>query len=397
MPSWISSGVLVLALGAAGEAKVHPSVEAYRKLEREYESALAAFQKAYREAKTTAEQQEVFREKHPRPGDYAPRFLALAKKHPTGPAAVDALVWVVNHPAPPGDPAGALRARALLILRKEHRRDERLGRLCTQLVQSLDPQSEDFLVAVLAGAPSAGVKARACASLAQNLKYRGRLIPRLKGNDEARTTYEQAWGKQAVRALLKRDAGALLAQSENLFERVIAKYGQVKHPVHGSLAGLARANLLSLRRPVQVGKSAPEIVGEDAAGKKRKLSDYSGKVVLLDFWAFRFPSAQEGIAVERSLLERLAGKPFVVLGVNGDGDRKGLAEKLKAEKVSWVSWFDGGYPGGPIATRWDVEVWPTLFLIDHMGVVRKRFIGWTERKALEEAIDELVRRAGKAK
>ena len=33
-----------------------------------------------------------------------------------------------------------------------------------------------------------------------------------------------------------------------------------------------------------VGKPAPEIAGEDIDGKKFKLSDYKGKVVLLDFW-----------------------------------------------------------------------------------------------------------------
>jgi hypothetical protein len=33
-----------------------------------------------------------------------------------------------------------------------------------------------------------------------------------------------------------------------------------------------------------VGKEAPQVEGSDADGKKFKLSDYRGKVVLLDFW-----------------------------------------------------------------------------------------------------------------
>lgn len=37
--------------------------------------------------------------------------------------------------------------------------------------------------------------------------------------------------------------------------------------------------------PVEIGKPAPEIVGIDADGKQFRLSDYRGKVVLLDFWA----------------------------------------------------------------------------------------------------------------
>lgn len=44
-------------------------------------------------------------------------------------------------------------------------------------------------------------------------------------------------------------------------------------------------NLAVASNPVDIGKSAPDIVGIDADGKKFRLSDYRGKVVLLDFWA----------------------------------------------------------------------------------------------------------------
>jgi len=37
-------------------------------------------------------------------------------------------------------------------------------------------------------------------------------------------------------------------------------------------------------RNLGIGKTAPEIEGEDVDGKKFKLSDYRGKVVVLDFW-----------------------------------------------------------------------------------------------------------------
>jgi hypothetical protein len=36
--------------------------------------------------------------------------------------------------------------------------------------------------------------------------------------------------------------------------------------------------------PIAIGKPAPEISGEDLDGKSFKLSDYRGKVVMLDFW-----------------------------------------------------------------------------------------------------------------
>jgi len=36
---------------------------------------------------------------------------------------------------------------------------------------------------------------------------------------------------------------------------------------------------------IVIGEKAPEIIGKDAEGKEMKLSDYRGKVVVINFWA----------------------------------------------------------------------------------------------------------------
>jgi cytochrome oxidase Cu insertion factor (SCO1/SenC/PrrC family) len=51
----------------------------------------------------------------------------------------------------------------------------------------------------------------------------------------------------------------------------------------GTVGEKARAELFQIRH-LSVGKEAPDIEGEDQDGKRFKLSDYKGKVVLLDFW-----------------------------------------------------------------------------------------------------------------
>ena len=50
-----------------------------------------------------------------------------------------------------------------------------------------------------------------------------------------------------------------------------------------TIAAAAKVELFELRN-LRVGKTAPDIEGEDLDGKKFKLSDYKGKVVVLDFW-----------------------------------------------------------------------------------------------------------------
>jgi hypothetical protein len=89
---------------------------------------------------------------------------------------------------------------------------------------------------------------------------------------------------------------------------------------------------------------------------------------------------------ERSLVKRLADKPFVLLGINSDPDREKLKDVVKKEEITWRSWFDRDIEG-PIATRWNVHGWPTLYVLDHDGVIRVRD---AHGGILDETIDKLL-------
>jgi hypothetical protein len=97
---------------------------------------------------------------------------------------------------------------------------------------------------------------------------------------------------------------------------------------------------------------------------------------------------------ERSLVKRLENKPFVILGVNSDSDKKALKGVLEKEQITWRSWFDGPGTNGPIATKWNVHGWPTLYVLDAKGVIRHKWVGSPGDKAMDEAIDKLVAEAG---
>ncbi len=90
---------------------------------------------------------------------------------------------------------------------------------------------------------------------------------------------------------------------------------------------------------------------------------------------------------ERSLVEDYANKPFTILGVNSDPTLAFLREVMAEKDLSWPSFFDGGGTGGPIATKWGVRGWPTVFVIDAEGVIRYRgrseIDAWIERLVAE--------------
>ncbi len=88
---------------------------------------------------------------------------------------------------------------------------------------------------------------------------------------------------------------------------------------------------------------------------------------------------------ERSLVEELKNKPFALIGINTDGKEK-YAEGQKQEPVIWRS-FDDGNPGGPICSAWNIEGFPSIFVLDHQGVIRYVDVRGDD---LEAAVKELV-------
>ena len=96
---------------------------------------------------------------------------------------------------------------------------------------------------------------------------------------------------------------------------------------------------------------------------------------------------------ERSLVKRLAGKPFALIGVNSDKDKKFLASQLEKEPVTWRSFWNGPEgPGGPIAARWNVQSWPTVYLIDASGTIRYKVSG-SDEAGIDKMIATLIAEA----
>ncbi|NRA94577.1 MAG: hypothetical protein HRU14_00055 [Planctomycetes bacterium] len=95
---------------------------------------------------------------------------------------------------------------------------------------------------------------------------------------------------------------------------------------------------------------------------------------------------------ERSLVKRLANKPFALIGINSDKDLAKLRPRLKEENISWRSFWNGPKgTGGPISAKWGVRGWPTIYILDHKGVIR--FKGPRGEK-MDKAVDQLLEEMG---
>ena len=73
----------------------------------------------------------------------------------------------------------------------------------------------------------------------------------------------------------------------------------------------------------------------------------------------------------RTLVKKLADKPFALIGVNSDSDRDKIKAIIEEKNITWRSFWNGpGGTSGPISKRWQVRGWPTLYVLDAEGVIR---------------------------
>jgi hypothetical protein len=164
---------------------------------------------------------------------------AVAKEDPTSAAGFDAITMVINMSGP--TPA------IVKLLAEHHAMNPKIGPVLSRLSRgALTKDLETFLTKVMEKNPNKDAQGNATFTLAS-------LMMRTKP-----------------------------AEAEKLFEKVISDFKDVKFG-RSTLAERAEANLFEVRH-LSIGKVVPEIEGEDVDGKKFKLSDYRGKVVMLDFW-----------------------------------------------------------------------------------------------------------------
>jgi hypothetical protein len=90
---------------------------------------------------------------------------------------------------------------------------------------------------------------------------------------------------------------------------------------------------------------------------------------------------------EKQMVERLKDQPFALLGINSDGGRDALQKILKEQGIKWRHFVDGD-TRGPIATKWNVSGWPTIYILDKKGVIRYRDL---RDEQMENAVNTLLK------
>jgi hypothetical protein len=221
----------------------------------------------------------------------APQFLELAERNAKDPISLDALVQAVNlelylenNSSRPGRSENRVEAKAIAILLRDHVQSERLGEATQRVFYGFSRECEVFLRTVLEKNPHREIQGLTCLRLAQFLNWRSQRLDPLKDEPEMAKRYEGLFGKDYLESLHRQDRAEVGREVEAIFERAAEQYGDVKLPYADTVGVKAKADLHEIRH-LSVGKESPDIDGVDQDGKRFRLSDYRGKVVLLYFWS----------------------------------------------------------------------------------------------------------------
>jgi len=136
-------------------------------------------------------------------------------------------------------------------------------------------------------------------------------------------------------------------------------------------------------------KKAPDFKVKDILTSKTiKLSDYRGKVVIIDFWASWCPPCRMEIPSFVRLQKEYRKKGLVIIGLALDGSEAPARSFAKEQGIN----YPVGMGNSRLAAKYGgVRSIPTTFVLNQKGEIVKRFIGYQPESTFRKIIEKLLK------
>jgi hypothetical protein len=245
----------------------------------EREKAIRQVQRALNDAQTREAQQAVI-ESFAGDTPFARQVLDLVDSVPDDSVVVPALAWVLQSSG-----KGELeeyKDQAVDKLIAAHLNDPRMRESIEGLDASLSLSAQRLLAALAEKSDDLPTRIQAKMGLAMAWKRRAEIAMQVqKFSDDQLASVKSGLGEAVTESLLKDDTAVLNKRTEEALDAIVAMADGVEGME--SIIESVTSQLFALRN-LAIGATAPEIEGRDIDGNELKLSDFRGRVVVLDFW-----------------------------------------------------------------------------------------------------------------
>jgi peroxiredoxin len=145
------------------------------------------------------------------------------------------------------------------------------------------------------------------------------------------------------------------------------------------------------RVELRLGGEVPDFAFTDFNGKKRKLSDFRGKYVLIDFWGLWCPPCRRELPYLKTAYSRFQARGFEILGMDDDEDTSAIKAWLKENNLTWTQATNASIKD--VMRSFRITSFPTTLLVGPDG----KIISLNQKnqpplrgRALLESLDELL-------
>jgi thiol-disulfide isomerase/thioredoxin len=342
--------------------------ESLQAVKREYDLAVEAWRKSKQSAShagKTGDRPESTQKQDLPNYRFSPRFLAIAEKDLDGPEAVAALKNALDTGFDPETGERLpVREQALRLIQTHYIQKPAIGDLIPAIGRCAKEDRDPVFAELIARNPDRGIQAMAYREQIAKLAELAWFADFWK-DPKCRALSEEYQGKDWVKEMLPKAEKARI-ELATMTKTYSERYGDVFPDL-------------------SIGQAAPEVVLESISGKPASLHALRGKVVVLDIWTTSCGPCKAMIPHERTMVERLKGKPFELVSISADDTKQMLIEFVAKEQMAWTHWWCGAE--GPFVQAWDVRAVPVIYVLDAKGVIRYKNVAG---EALEKAVTTLL-------
>jgi cytochrome c biogenesis protein CcmG, thiol:disulfide interchange protein DsbE len=155
-------------------------------------------------------------------------------------------------------------------------------------------------------------------------------------------------------------------------------------------AALILSGCYAHSKPTDINIPAPDFTIKDA-DHSVTLSQFRGKIVVLNFWATWCPPCIEEMPSLVGLQKKIQGTGVTILAVSVDDDADDYQKFLKDHSIDFLTVREAGQRTdtgviAPVSSRYGTYKVPETYIIDRNGIIRRKFIGavdWNQQEIVE--------------